>query len=88
MSLFDVIKYNDIDLNSIEDLHKLPLDLFSAYRRAAFLHYNNPYYSVENFDLEATIKGMAEDWTDYSDDTTVIKRKIFDKVLREYNEHI
>src|ERR1035437_8157872 len=39
MSLFDFIQYSGTDLNSKEELSKLPPNLFKEYRTAAFAYY-------------------------------------------------
>lgn len=84
MSLFDILKYSGIDLDSVEQLANLPHELFDAYRDAAFAYYDNTVGCVGLTHMDK-IRGMAK-WgeEDSHSDTYCIKQFIFDKVLKKY----
>ena len=81
MSLFDVIKYSGTDLNSRAELEALPEELFGLYRIAAFKYYG-ALCSMTSARGDR-IEGMAE-WIEGD----IIKRAIFDKTLKEWNNEL
>lgn len=83
MSLFDVLKYSGTDLDSVEELSKLPRGLFNAYRKAAYNHYGTEE-CPSLYPLSEEIAGMADDWCD--DVCRNIKQIIFNRVLKEWND--
>ena len=80
MSLFDVIRYSNTDLDSEEELSKLPIELFRMYQSAAYAYYNN----------EDILNNAMKDPLSYQIQYLAIwsgtrKQLIFKKVLKEYN---
>lgn len=92
MSLFDVIRYQGTNLDSIEELRKLPQSLYEDYRYASHRYFGN-IASPEQYAYFG-VEGMAIDWNDHSDyginhnRSYATKQKIFNQVLKEYDEPI
>ena len=83
MSLFDILKYGNTDLNNSEELSKLPLDLFTMYQEAAYNHFNNSdvLENARKDDIVSQYQYMSVGW---HTDQKYLKSVIFNKVLNEY----
>ena len=87
MSLFDVLKYTGTNLDSEEELSKLPIELFRLYQSAAYEHYGlqDSLCRVLKDPLSTQIRYLAAKWNADSYVSYVSKQLIFNKVLKEYN---
>ena len=83
MSLFDILKYSSIDLDSVEDLTNLPHELLDAYRDAAFAYYDNTA-GCDGLTHIDKILGLAYWREDNHTDTYCVKQFIFNKILKKY----
>jgi len=83
MSLFDVIRYSNTDLDSLEELSDLPVDLFEAYQYAAYAHFGNSRVleTIREDSMRQQVGYLACTW---SGDTDHSKYDIFKKVLEKY----
>jgi hypothetical protein len=83
MSLFDVIRYGDIDLNSRDEIANLPPDIFAAYQRASYAYFHTGDMLldiIENHSLESQASYLAVKWMEDNH----LKYPIFKKVLLDY----
>ncbi len=79
MSIFDVIKYNNIDLDDNEELLKLPKELIKLYWIAAnFSCFHD--WTVNFLSKTDMCYSLSVAWAFLED-----KKVIYDKVLKEYN---
>ena len=83
MSIFDVIRYSNTDLDSEEELSKLPDGLFRAYQYAAYDHFGSSLKDViHKYSMEYQYNVMAIKWSLGNDK---LKQQLFKKVLRQWN---
>ncbi len=83
MSLFDILKYGNTDLNSKEELNKLPENLIKIYwviaNRSCSSSWNIKYWA--HIDMCRT---LSQNWADpYLPEFG--KKALFDKALKEYD---
>ncbi len=79
MSLFDIIKYSNIDLNDAYAIRTLPDDLIDLYWIRSLQ--NRPSYSTHRFDLSDHAWYLGH-WSRHN---PILQCQIFKETLKEYN---